>query len=75
MARKMSRIGFQRDKLLDERLSLIKERHHKLILEPRKRAVTPLEPDALFDEDDDYEFLDPYDEIRVDVEETEAELF
>lgn len=75
MSKKMERITFDREKVMTERLQLIKQRHKQIILEPRKKSVQSFEPDVFFEEDD-HDFYEEFDEIMIDAsDEAETELF
>ena len=63
-AKRMKRIPFDREKMLRDRLDLIKERYRKLVLEPRKEIERELAAELAGEFSDDPELnvgevLDP----------------
>jgi hypothetical protein len=61
--------------MMSDRLELIKQRHKKIILEPRKKSLHNVEPDFFFDDEEDY-YVDDIDEIRIEPrEDAETEFF
>ena len=57
----MKRINFDREKVLHDRLQLIKERHKKLILEPRRKVHSEIVADVFMDDDECESLDDLYD--------------
>jgi hypothetical protein len=75
MSKKMDRIPFERGKVMKDRLELIKERHKKVILDPRKKSLQNVEPDFFFEEDE-FDYYEDIEDIVIDSsEEPESELF
>lgn len=63
----------ERDKILRDRLELIRQRHRKLILEPRKMLSQTIDTDVFFEDDDEFDSFEHFDFDFT--QDQESELF
>jgi len=71
--RSMKKIKFDKQRMLDERLELIKERYRKLILEPRGSARPKFSGEIFLDDEDEFDTYEEAYDLDL-VQDIESEL-